>query len=455
MMSVLYKDDKEKVVCAKGAPEVILGKCISIQTEHGIEKLSEEKKKEILKANRQLTSQAFRSLAFAYKVNSHDSYTEDEFVFLGLTGMEDPPREEVAEAIILCKQSGIKVKMITGDNKETAQAVANQIGITGGILTGDEMDKLSDDELTKAVVSTVIFARVKPEDKLRIVKALKANNEIVTMTGDGVNDAPALKEAHIGVAMGINGTDVSRSVADITLKDDNFATIVTAIKEGRTIFNNIRKFVTYQLSCNLADIYIIFMGMIVAPYLGWYVPIITALQILFMNIVTDNMPAITLGFNGKSKDIMQERPRRNAQILTNEFINLILFNGVCMGVLLFGVSYLSYNIIQFPPEVARTTVLVSMVMVQIANAYNFRSFRYRVIGRGLLVNKYLFFASLVSITATLAIVYYAPLGKMFETNALGVESWLIAMGAALSIVVFFDILKTFNNKTRLLLHHVH
>jgi len=454
MMSVLYKDKDEKIVYAKGAPEVILNKCTSIQTERGIEKLPEERKREILELNQQLTSQSYRSLAFAYKANPHAQYTEDEFVFLGLTGMEDPPRKEAAKAIAFCKQSGIKVKMITGDNKETARAIAGQIGIEGNILTGEELDKLSDNELINVIGSTGIFARVKPEDKLRIVKALKANNEIVTMTGDGVNDAPALKEAHIGVAMGINGTDVSRSVADITLKDDNFATIVVAIKEGRTIFNNIRKFVTYQLSCNLADIYILFIGMIAAPYLGWYIPIITALQILFMNIVTDNMPAITLGFNGTSKDIMEERPRKNAQILTKEFLDLIIFNGVFMGIIAFCVSYFSYNIVKFPPEVARTTVLVSMVMVQIANAYNFRSFRYRVLTRGLLVNKYLFFASLMSIIATLLIIY-TPLREMFETAVLGIESWLIALGAALTITISFDILKTINNRTKFFLHHVH
>lgn len=455
MMSVLYNDKKEKAVYAKGAPEVLLSKCSYILSDSGIKILTKKEREQILKENQKLTSAAFRSLALAFKINRNDQYTESDLIFLGLVGMDDPPREEVGEAIALCKQSGIKVKMITGDNKETAVAVAKQIGIDGGILTGSQMDDLSDDELAREVLNIAIFARVKPEDKLRIIKALKANNEIVTMTGDGVNDAPALKEAHIGVAMGINGTDVSRSVADITLKDDNFATIVAAIKEGRTIFNNIRKFVTYQLSCNLSDIYILFIGMIVAPFLGWFVPIITALQILFMNIVTDNMPAITLGFNNKSKDVMSERPRKNAQILTSEFINVILVNGIAMGIIAFCVSYFSYNIIQFPPEVARTTVLVSMIMVQVANAYNFRSFRYRVLNRGLWVNKYLFIASIFSILATIIIVYVPAFNKSFDTTPLGVESWIIAGVAAFIIVLLFDILKVINNKTGLLLQHTH
>jgi Ca2+-transporting ATPase len=454
MMSVLYKHGQEKVVYAKGALEVILKNSVSVQTSKGVEKLTEEKRKEILESNKGLTSQAFRTLGFAYKVIAKDTYSEDMFIFVGLCGMEDPPREEVIDALKQCAQSGIKVKMITGDNKETAQAIAKQVGIIGDLLTGQEMDQLTDDELTKVVLTTAIFARVKPEDKLRIVKALKANDEIVTMTGDGVNDAPALKEAHIGVAMGINGTDVSRSVADITLKDDNFATIVVAIREGRTIFNNIRKFVTYELSCNLADIYILFVGMILAPYLGWYTPIITALQILFMNLITDDLPAITLGFNSSSKDIMNEPPRKNEPILTNEFLQLVIVNGVSMGMITFAVSYISFNLLHLPAETARTTLLVSTILVQIANAYNYRSFRYLVLNRGIFANKYLVIASLTSISILLLIVY-TPLRGVFETTTLGKESWIIAICAAFTIVVIFDLMKLINNKTHLFLRQVH
>lgn len=454
MMSVAFNEDDKHIVYAKGAPEVLLAKCVSIQTEKGTVPLTDPDREKLIEMNQQLTTQALRSLAFAYKPISDttNSYTEDTFVFLGFTAMEDPPREEVKEAIALCFQSGIKVKMITGDNPQTAQAIATQIGLSGDILEGSQINTMSDEELAKVVGTIVIFSRVQPEHKLRIVKALKANNEIVTMTGDGVNDAPALKEAHIGVAMGINGTDVSRSVADITLKDDNFATIVIAIKEGRTIFNNIRKFVTYELSCNLSDVYILFTGMIVAPYLGWYVPIISALQILFMNIVTDNMPSITLGLNPTSKDIMREHPRKNAQILTPEFIELIIINGVSMGIIAFTITYISFNIIQFPPEVARTTVLLSMILMQIANAFNFRSFRYLVLGRSLLVNTYLALASTFSILATIAIIY-TPLNTLFETTPLGLTSWIIAISAPLGIIVLSDIYKLINNRTHFFLQH--
>jgi P-type Ca2+ transporter type 2C len=450
MMSVLYKlNNGKKIVYAKGAPEKILSASTHILSKNKIEPLSEAKKKEILEIIKQLNTGALRSLAFAYKENDSETYKEDSLIFAGVVGMEDPPREEVSEAISLCLQSGIKVKMITGDNKETAQAIAEQVGIQGNIITGEELNNLSDEEQVNEIA---IFARVKPEDKLRIVKALKANNEIVTMTGDGVNDAPALKEAHIGVAMGINGTDVSRSAADITLKDDNFATIVTAIKEGRTVFNNIRKFVTYQLSCNLADIYILFMGMLVAPFLGWYTPIITALQILFINIVTDNAPALTLGFNPTSKDIMREKPRKNADIINNEFLNVIILNGVTMGVITFCVAFLSFNVLDFSTEEARTTVLVSVILMQVANAYNFRSFRFGVLNRGIFVNKYLVMASLFSIFATLLIIY-SPLNSIFETTPLGAISWIIGITSALLIVVIFDVLKFINNKTHALLKY--
>ncbi len=452
MMSVVHQEGDDKIVYVKGAPEVILSNCSRIQKSGKIVKITNKEKEEIISVNQNFASDAMRTLAFAYKIekSTNKRYSEDDLVFLGIAAMEDPPREEVEDAIKLCFRSGIKVKMITGDNKITAEAIAKQIGLEGDTLLGDEINELTDEELLNIVQRVVIFARVKPEHKLRIVKALKDNGEIVTMTGDGVNDAPALKEAHIGVAMGINGTDVSRSVADITLKDDNFATIVTAIKEGRTVFNNIQKFITYQLSCNWCDIYILFVGMIVAPWLGWYVPIVTALQILLINIVTDNMPAITLGFNPTSKDIMREKPRKNAKILTNEFLNIIIVTGVIMGVIILCITYFSFNILDLPKEVARTTVLASLIVMQIANAYNFRSFRYGVLTRSPFVNKYLVLATFISLMTSFAIIYLPPLQKMFETTPLGVTSWIIAGSAGIMIILIIDIIKFLNKKEHFL-----
>ncbi|MFH1608272.1 MAG: cation-transporting P-type ATPase [archaeon] len=438
IMSVAIKEKNGNYIYSKGALEILLKKCKFIQREDGVFTLLEKDKKRIMKMNQELTSKSLRTLAIAYKkVKSLDKdHFEQELIFLGLAGMEDPPREEIKGAIKLCYVAGINVKMITGDNKETAIAIAKQINLKkGGILDGDELDKLSDKELFKIVKQTVVFARVRPEHKLRIVQALKEHGEIVTMTGDGVNDAPALKEAHIGVAMGIGGTDVTREVADLTLKDDNFATIISAVSEGRTIFNNIQKFVTYQLSCNYAELLIIFLGIL----LGLPLPLL-ALQILFMNLVTDNLPAITLGFNQSSQDVMNKKPRKKSHILDKQLILLILIGGTIMGLITLGVFYFVLNILNQELVVARTTALVTLIFFEIAHAFNFRSFRKRVLNRSLFVNKYLVYASLISLLAT-SLIIYTPLSKVFETSPIGLINTLIAFVASLTIILAFDIMK--------------
>lgn len=450
MMSTAYEENGDVMIYVKGAPEAVIQKSTRIQ-DGEIKKLTEEKKREILDENEKMTKKALRTLAFGYKKQNGKSYEEEDFIFLGIVGMEDPPRDEVREALAVCREAGIKVKMVTGDNRETAAAIASQIGLEGDSMDGDDMAKLSDSQLLKALSTTVVIARVKPEHKLRIVRVLKDGGEIVAMTGDGVNDAPALKEAHVGIAMGKSGTDVSRSVADLILKDDNFVTIVAAIKEGRTIFNNIRKFVTYQLSCNLSELIILFFGVMLAPLLGWFVPVITALQILFMNLVTDELPAITLGLNPTSKDIMKEKPRKKANIVGDGFIRIIILNGFVMAFITACVLYLVLNIFGYDQRLAQTTTLVTMIFLDIFSAYNFRSFRYGVLNRNPFVNKYLFLASVVSIFATVTVVYNPILQKYFETTPLEPIQWAIAIGAGFSIVIIFDILKFINNKTRKLL----
>ncbi len=442
MMSVLIKD-KDLFVFSKGAPEVILEKC----------KLTGEEKQIILKTNHQMNSEALRTLAFAYKKVSSEKLDENDLIFLGLAGMEDPPREEVPEAIGLCKKANIKVVMITGDNKQTAQSIASQIGLEGQVLDGAELNGLSDQELSAALDKTVVFARVNPEHKLRIVKLLKQKGEVVTMTGDGVNDAPALKEAHIGVAMGKSGTDVSRSVADLTLKDDNFATIVEAVKEGRTIFNNIRKFVSYQLSCNLAELAILFFGVLLSPLLGWAVPLLLALHILFMNLITDNLPAVTLGFNPASKDIMQEKPRKDTRILSRELILLVLFNGALMALFTLSIYFVFFNILSQSLEISRTAALVGLILLEIASAFNFRSFRKKSLSRSPFVNKYLFFASFISIIATL-IILYTSARLIFETAPLDIYSWGVLLGPVLLILLIYDILKDYSLKSGKFLTHL-
>jgi len=448
VMYVLCKENREKILYAKGAFEALFEKCKFIQNKDGIFRILERDKEKIIKEHERMNSKTLRTLAVAYKKIKYEKEDfENDLIFLGLVGMEGPPREEVKDAVRVCKKAGISVKMITGDSKEIALAIAKQIGIYGKVVTGYELDKMSDTNLEKIVKEIVIFARVKPEHKLRIVKALKQNNEIVTMTGDGVNDAPALKEAHIGVAMGKNGTDVSRAVADLTLKDDNFATIVDAIREGRTIFKNIRKFVTYQLSCNYAELSILFVGVLLSPILGWPVPLLLALHILFMNLVTDNLPAITLGFNPSSDDIMDEEPHRKSEILTKNLFILLGFAGTIMALFTLMVFYITYSLFNQPIEYARTSALVTLILVEIAGAFNFRSFRKSVLTRTPFVNKYLFVASVISIIATLLIIY-TPLNKIFETAPIGINGWVVAICSALALAAVFDFLKKINRKKK-------
>jgi Ca2+-transporting ATPase len=445
IMSVIVKEGREKTVYSKGALEILLSKCSQIKKEDGVYKLLENEKEKILENNKELASNAFRTLGIAYKKSNFESMEED-LIFIGIVAMEDPPRNEMKKALEICTMAGISVKMITGDNKETAISIAKQIGLDcKRVFTGQEIDSIDDEKLSKIIKDITIFARVRPEHKLRIVRILKQNGEIVTMTGDGVNDAPALKEAHIGVAMGINGTDVSRSVADLTLKDDNFATIVDAIKEGRTIFYNIRKFVSYQLSCNHAELAILLLGVLLAPLIGWPIPLLLALQILFMNLVTDNLPSLTLGLNPSSDDIMQGRILKNSNLLNKKLYYLIAFSGLVMCILTLAVFFVTFSILKQPLEYARTTALVTLIIVEIAGAFNFRSFRKGVLTRSPFVNKYLAYASAISILATLVIIY-TPASSLFNTVPIGLNDWIIALSAAFVFFALFDALKHFNNK---------
>lgn len=448
MMSVLVKKGTTQTVFAKGAPEEILDLCTYIFEKGKKIKLTKENKESILKNNKTLTSDALRTLALAFKDGGKEkTYTENDLIFLGLAGMEDPPRVEAKTAIALCQKAGIKVKLITGDNRETAVSIAAQVGIEGKVIDGDALETLTDEELKDEVNSLAIFVRVKPEHKLRIVKALKENDEIVAMTGDGVNDAPALKEAHIGIAMGIKGTDVSRSVSDIILRDDNFATIVAAIIEGRTIFNNIRKFVSYQLSCNFAELSILFLGVFLAPYLGWEVPILLAIQILFMNLVTDNLPALTLGFNPSSGDVLHKKTKKKSEIMDFQIISLILMTGFTMCGATLITHYISFNMFGESAAYARTVALVSLILIEIAVAFSFRSFRKLVLVRSPFINKYLVIASAISLLAT-ALIVYTPLRTVFEVVQISWQGWVVGIVASIGLLVLYDIGKIINNKIR-------
>lgn len=440
MMSVLCGVKKENVVYSKGAPEFLLKDCKFIKRTNGIFRLTEAEKNKILAINKDLTQKTLRTLAIAYKINDSKKIKEEEFIFLGIVGMEDPPKAGVKEAMAVCLESGIKIKMITGDNKETARAIAEQIGLRGKLLEGEELEKMTEDELAKIVQYITIFARVKPEHKLKIVRALKKNNEIVTMTGDGVNDAPALKEAHIGVAMGKAGTDVSREVADLILKDDNFATIIEAIKEGRTIFTNIQKFTTYQTSVNFSQVMLIFLAIII----GLPTPLV-AIQILFMNLFSDEITAITLAFNPYSKDVISHKPRKKSEIITKPLFVMLLVAGLMMSLGSIGVFYYVLNIGK-SEIAARTIAFSTMVFFGITNAFNFRSFRKTSLNRSPYTNKPLFWASIAAISFTIFAIYNPYLNRIFETVAIKPIFLGIGLIVSLSVLVVFDILKHLNEK---------
>ncbi|OQB05191.1 MAG: Calcium-transporting ATPase 1 [bacterium ADurb.Bin212] len=436
-MAVLVEEDQNKTIYTKGAPEVILQKSDYILTANGVEKLDKGQKDRIEDRLNELAKTGYRTLALAYKNTDRNRIEgeENSLVLIGIAGITDPPREDVAEAIADANKAGIKVKMITGDSRHTAIAIASKIGIFGEVLTGPEIDQLSDDELKKIISDVSIFARVKPEHKLRIVDALKNNGEIVTMTGDGVNDAPALKEAHIGVAMGKNGTDATREVADLTLKDDNFSTIVEAIKEGRTIFSNIQKFVTYQLSCNMAELTLI----VLAILLGLPLPLV-ALQILFMNLITDDLPSITLGFTPPAKNIMRIKPRKNSEVLTKQLITLIVSLGVSAGLVILAVFAFTYKVLNFDLDTARTATLLTLIFIEITAAFSFRSLKQRTGQMHFFANKLLVIASAISFIATLIIVY-TPLNTVFNTKPINFLWWPIFFVLSLPAIWLIDYVK--------------
>lgn len=446
VMTVLSEEYGKKEVYAKGAPEILLQRCTHVRNGNKIVKLTTKEKNKILATNKKLTEMSLRTLGFAYKEKDKHSI-EEKLIFLGLVGMEDPPREEVKDAIDICLKSGVQVKMLTGDNKDTAIAVAKEIGLIGKVLEGNDLDHLTDAELREKVKEITIFARVRPEHKLKIVRALKDNGEIVSMTGDGVNDAPALKESHIGIAMGKTGTDVSREVSDLVLKDDNFATIVEAITEGRTIFKNIQKVSVYQISITLTQLLFIF----IAIMLNMPLPLV-AIQILFVNILSDEITAIMLGFNPPSFDVMEVQPRKGSALIdTHLFKVLVIATGI-MTLFAMTSFIVMLNVFSVPLEIARTTSFVTIVLFGIMNAFTFRSFRYPVFKLPFAANKYIVYASIASLLATIAVIYTAA-STIFETTPIPWEYWILAGGISLLAVTIFDVLKVINKKYNLLEVH--
>jgi len=461
MTTVHIISGKKKMAYMKGAPEIVLEKCTKIFVNGKVRKITEEDQEKILKVNEAMATQALRNLGFAFRelpesVATFDEKIEKDLTFVGIMGMIDPPREEVKDAVYLCKKAGINVVMVTGDHKLTAVAVAKEIDllgendVAGKVLTGVEMDKISDEQLTEMVEKVVIYARVSPEHKMRIVKAWKAKGHVVAMTGDGVNDAPALKLAGIGVAMGITGTEVTKEASDMVLTDDNFASIVKAVKEGREIYDNIKKYLTYLLRCNVMEILVMFVVMISVPYLAgaYYQPssgenpklsatvALTAIQLLWVNLTTDGLPAIALGIDPGDPDLMERKPRNpNESVFTRDVKIYLTAVPILMTILLL-TGYFMHQPWKGMHELleARTQLLTAMILMELANAISARSLKYTVFQVGVFKNKFLWIAILSSLGLQLTVLYTPVLQDLFDVHAPEPMDWAIAI--LFTIIVF-------------------
>lgn len=412
----------------KGAPDILLSLCSHIQAEEGMLALSDEMRQRIMQANDTLASQALRVLAVAYRpLESTQSDGLDwsqarDLVFLGLTGMIDPPRPEVRAAVDICRQAGIKPVMITGDHKDTAVAIGKALGFFSAdslTLTGAELDRLDDDAFTKVVNNVSVYARVSPQHKVRIVDALRKIGHIVAMTGDGVNDAPALKRADIGIAMGITGTDVAKETADMILTDDNFASIVSAIEEGRTIYSNIRKFVYYLLSCNVGEIMIIFLSML----LGLPLPL-RPIHLLWLNLVTDGLPALALGLEAGEPGMMRRPPRPTKEAIINREMGLgIVIQTIAETTATLGAFVIGLRLYPNSLTAAQTIAFVTLISAEILRAYTARSERCSLFQLGLFTNRYMVGATLSSMALMLAVIYLPVFEPVFYTLNLPLRDW--------------------------------
>jgi P-type Ca2+ transporter type 2C len=428
-MTTLHAVEGSLVAYAKGAPEIILDSCVREALAGGDTMLDEGSRKVILEIASQMAREALRVLAVATRQNATRESAERDMTFLGLVGMIDPPRPEAKFAVRRCETAGIRPVMITGDHPVTAEAVARELGLlrTGRVITGVELEAMSETEFDRQVEDIAVYARVSPVHKLRVVTALQQKGHVVAMTGDGVNDAPALKKADIGIAMGITGTDVTKEAAGMTLTDDNFASIVAAIEEGRGIFGNIKKYLMYLLSSNIGEIAL----MAGATLLGMPLPL-TAVQILYVNLATDGLPALALAVDPPEYDLMQRRPRNpRTGIFTRPVITLITVGGLWSGIINLGLFTWALHSGRSAAE-AMTMTFVSLVLIQFSKAYNFRSDWHSMLRRPF-ANMWLNLAILWELGLLALIVYTPFLQKLFGTYGLSLVDWMIVLVACLTI----------------------
>ena len=452
-MTTIHLANKKKMAYMKGAPEIVLDKCTRILLDGKVQKLTQDNRVKLMKVTEAMAIQALRNLGFAYTELSKNTEEtnekiEKDFVFVGIMGMIDPPRSEVKDAISLCRSAGIRVVMITGDHKLTATAVARELNLLGEndeaekVLTGPELEEMSEEQLNAKVEGVAIYARVSPEHKMRIVKAWKSKGHVVAMTGDGVNDAPALKMSDIGVAMGVTGTEVTKEASDMVLADDNFASIVKAVREGREIYDNIKKYLTYLLRCNIMEILVMFIAVVSVPFLasifspsadkiaiGEATLALTAVQLLWLNLTTDGLPAIALGVDPGDPDLMERKPRNPKEsVFTRDVKVYLSVVPVLMTVLLlFGFFF--YKPWEGAAQLteARTQLLTAMILMELANAVSARSLKFPVFKVGVFKNKFLWYAILSSLALQLVVLYTPGVQGIFGVNAPEALDWAFAI----------------------------
>ena len=447
MTTIHQLEDGKYLVATKGAPDMLLDRVTKIEKHGEVSAFTEDDRTTLMKLNKEMATQALRVLAMAYKVIDTLPETVDtdsiehDLIFAGLVGMIDPERKEAAAAIKVAQSAGIRTIMITGDHRDTAQAIAKRLGILrpdqeDGVLTGGELNDISDEELERTVETYSVYARVSPEHKVRIVKAWQKNGKVVSMTGDGVNDAPSLKQADIGVGMGITGTEVSKGASDMVLADDNFETIVVAVEEGRKVFSNIQKAVQYLLSANFGEV----MTMFVATMAGW--SILEPIHILWINLVTDVFPAIALGLEEAEADIMNHPPRgKSSNFLSNGVLPSIFYQGFFEGGITLFVFWYATHIANWGNPVGETMAFATLGLIQLFHAFNVKSV-YKSLGTvGAFKNKLFNYAILVSAVMLLSVMVIPGLTTVFDVAILTAEQWLFVVGAAFSIVPIVEIAK--------------
>lgn len=449
MTAIWRKPAGGVIACVKGAPDVVLDLCTHVQDDGEVRQITADEKEELLELNNRLANEAMRLLAVAYRDLDEDvkepaiDRVEHDLVLAGLMAMKDPPRPEAREAIATARRAGLDVVMITGDHKSTAVAIGNDLKLLreGDLaLRGPELDQIDDERLSEIVERVRVYARVSPEHKLRIVQAWKGRGHIVAMTGDGVNDAPALKEADIGIAMGITGTDVSKEASDMILTDDNFASIVAAVEEGRAIFDNIRRFIHFLLSCNIGEVFAMFL----AALLGMPLPLLP-IQILWVNLATDSLPALALGVEPAEPGVMERPPRPSTEgIITRSMARIMGIQGLIIGLLTLAAFVLEYYVLGGGVERARVMAFSTTILAQNVHAFNVRSNTYSVFELGLFSNPWLVAAFGVVVLSELVIIYVPFFQPIFKTMPLTMFDWGIVVSLGLMPLVIVELIKLAN-----------